>query len=143
MGDNNRNLKKMLKRFKPDGFDWMNFVLTRRNPFTFHHIEPRSEGGSDTIENGAILTRRAHDLLHLLEYVCPDAYDDLQDIFARINASKGPLTDDIIEEIDDIMYMIFNKEHYAFKIDVDLSYYRDFYYNGVRRDRPKAKRLRK
>ncbi len=128
MGENNRNLKKLIKIYKPDGYDWMNFALTRRNPYTFHHILSRSDGGKDLVENGAILTRRAHDLLHLLEFVCPEAYNDLQIVFDKINKSYKPLTEDIIYEIDTILYNIFNKENYAFKIDTDLSEYIEMYY---------------
>ena len=128
MGDNNKNLKKMIKIFKPNGFDWMNFVITRRNPYTFHHIKSRSEGGADSIENGAILTRRAHDLIHLLEFVCPSAYKDLQDVFIRINRSHKPLDEEIISEIDGILYDIFSKEKYEFRMDTDLSEYEEIYH---------------
>ncbi len=141
MGDNHRNLKRMLEIYKPNGFDWMNFVVTRRNPFTFHHIVSRSDGGEDTISNGAILTRRAHDLLHILEYVCPEAYADLQDVFMRINESNRPLTNEFFEEINNIMYMIFNKGYYDFRIDIDLSDYCEFFYHPIRKE--KTKKLRK
>ncbi len=141
MGDNNDNLKRMLKKYKPDGVDWMNFVLSRRNPLTFHHIVPKSEGGEDTIENGAILTRRAHDLIHILEYACPDAYIDLQNIFVKINTSKHALTNDLIEEIDDILYNVFTHNGYDFKIDIDLSSFSEIYY--MRRKKYKGKVLRK
>ena len=141
MGDNNKNLKKMLKIYQPNGYDWMNFVLTRRNPYTFHHIVSRSDGGEDDISNGAILTRRAHDLLHILEYICPFAYDDLEDIFIRINESGKPLTDEMIREVDNILYSVFTKDGYEFKIDVDLSEYIDIYYHQERKR--KIKKIRK
>lgn len=141
MGDNNHNLKKMLKIYKPTGVDWMNFVLTRRNPYTFHHIVSKSEGGEDTIRNGAILTRRAHDLLHLLEYVCPDAYGDLEDIFILINDSNEQPTKEMIEKIDKILYFVFTKQYYEFKIDIDLSEYCDLYYHQEKRE--KTKKIRK
>ncbi len=140
MGDNNKNLKLMIRKYKPDGYDWMNFTLTRRNPYTFHHIISRSDGGEDSIDNGAILTRRAHDLLHLLEYVCPDAFEDLQNVFIRINQSHKCVTDDDICEIDDILYGVFNQEGYKFNIDVDLSRYIDLYY-GIKKN--KVKKLKK
>ena len=38
-------LKTMLNIYKPKGVDWMNFVLKRKNPYTFHHIIPKSNGG--------------------------------------------------------------------------------------------------
>ena len=137
MGVNNRNLKKLINIYKPDGYDWMNFVLTRRNPFTFHHIVSRCEGGEDTIKNGAILTRRAHDLLHLLEYICPDAYDDLQEIFIHINDTKNQPSDEIITKIDQILYYVFTKQYYDFPIDIDLSEYSDLYYHQEKKDKTK------
>ena len=122
-------LKIMLKQYEPNGVDWMNFVLTRKNPFTFHHIIPRSDGGDDVIENGAILTRRAHDLIHILEHACPEAYNDLQEIFIRINESQMPATNEILNEIDDILYNVFNHEKYEFAVDIDLSNFANIYYN--------------
>ena len=140
MGDNNRNLKIMIKKYKPDGFDWMNFALSRRNPYTFHHIVSRSDGGGDSVLNGAILTRRAHNLLHILEYVCPKAYQDLEDIFIRINCSNKPVTNELIKEIDDIMHAIFTNDGYDFIIDTDLDDYIEFYYGS---NRNKVKKLKK
>ena len=123
------NLKIMVKKYKPDGIDWMNFVLTRKNPFTFHHIISRSNGGEDTVENGAILTRRAHDLIHILEYACPEAYNDLQEVFMEINASNKPPTFEIFNKIDDILYNLFNHEKYEFLVDIDLANFANIYYN--------------
>ncbi len=140
MGDNNYNLKKMFKIYKINGFDWMNFALTRRNPYTFHHIVSRSNGGADSIENGAILTRKAHDLLHLLEYICPDAYRKLQIIFTEINVSRKAPSEEHIHEIDEILHDVFSGNGYEFIIDVDLSEFSDIYY-GNRKS--KVKKLRK
>ena len=130
MKNNNiSNLKIMIKKFKPNGIDWMNFVLTRKNPFTFHHIISRSIGGEDSIENGAILTRKAHDLIHILEYACPDAYNDLQEIFTEINSSNTNPKYEILNKIDDILYNVFNHEKYEFLVEVDLSNFENIYYN--------------
>ena len=140
MGDNLDNLKLMIRKYKPDGIDWMNFVLTRRNPFTFHHIVPKSDGGEDSVDNGAILTRRAHDLIHILEIACPDAYIDLQNVFIKINESKHPITDDVLEEIDDILYNVFTHSGYDFKIDVDLSLFSEIYYKNSKKNKGKVLR---
>ena len=129
MGDNNTNLKQMLKIYKPNGYDWMNFALTRRNPYTFHHIVSRSVGGKDNIKNGAILTRRAHDLLHILECICPNAYIKLSELFNRINASKNSPNDEIIAEVDSILYDVFHGEE-EFVMNIDLSEYSDIYYKN-------------
>ena len=142
MGDNNRNLKKMLKIYRPNGYDWMNYALTRRNPYTFHHIVSKSEGGTDTIRNGAILTRRAHDLLHLLEYICPDAYDDLEEVFIMINDSNRPPINEIIERVDEILFFVFTKQKYEFKVDIDLSDYSDLYYRQEKKIKSKNQKKR-
>ena len=139
MGDNVDNLKIMIKKYKPNGIDWMNFVLTRRNPFTFHHIVSKSDGGEDSIDNGAILTRLAHDLIHILEYMCPDAYNDLQSVFIKINESKRPITNETLNEIDEILYNVFNHIGYEFKIDVDLSSFSKIYYKNNKKNNKKNK----
>ncbi len=46
----------------------MGYVLQPDDVFTFHHlIIPNKLGGTYTIENGAILVRRSHTYLHLIE----------------------------------------------------------------------------
>ena len=140
MGDNSSNLKKMIRIYKPNGLDWMNFALSRRNPYTFHHIVSRSNGGGDDIQNGAILTRKAHDLLHILEYVCPLAYLDLEELFIEINISKKTPDGDIIKKIDNILHSVFFENVYKFIIDTDLSEYSDIYYE---KRKTRIKRLRK
>ena len=129
MGENNNNLKRMLKIYKPNGYDWMNFALTRRNPYTFHHIVSRRYGGEDNINNGAILTRRAHDLLHILECICPTAYSKLTELFNKINSSKESPNDEIIAEIDSILYDVFHGDE-VFLMSMDLSEYSNIYYKN-------------
>ncbi len=140
MGDNLHILKIMLKKYKPEGVDWMNFILSRRNPYTFHHIISRHDGGEDDVSNGAILTRNAHDLLHILEYACPDAFADLQEIFVKINYSAKPVSEKTLDEIDDILYRVFTQDGYEFLIDVDLSEYMDSYYHGSRKSKKKIRK---
>ena len=43
----------------------------------------KKNGGDKSIDNGAILTKRAHVLLNALERCCPDAYNDLQKVFGN------------------------------------------------------------
>ena len=125
-----RIIKKMIDIFQPMGTDWMNFALSRRNPYNYHHIVERRNGGDISVDNGAILTRRAHTLLHLLETACPEAYNDLQNVFVQINLSKRPPTDEIIREIDEILFKVLVSQEYEFNCDIDLSYYRVLYHEG-------------
>lgn len=92
--------------YNPDGFDWMNFKVTKDNPYTYHHIIEKKHGGKKTVENGAILTFDAHSLLNLLDRYCPVEYEALQNIFRRINASNEPPTSEMMQEIDLILYQV-------------------------------------
>ena len=98
-----RALKILVDIFEPNGYDWMNFSLSKSNPYTFHHIVEKSRGGEKSVDNGAILTKNAHTFLNKLEKVCPDAYNDLQVVFAKINGTKQPVTQEIVDEIDEIL----------------------------------------
>ena len=109
--------------YNPDGFDWMNFKLTKDNPYTFHHIVERRSGGDKSVENGAILTLCAHQLLNILDSFCKDAYNDLQNIFIKINTSNEPPTYEIMKEIDDILYKLFFTNDYHFRIDLNSKDY--------------------
>ena len=128
-----RALKILVDIFQPNGTDWMNFTLTKSNPYTYHHIVEKSKGGEKSVDNGAILTRKAHTLLHTLEKVCPDAYNDLQQVFAKINGTRQPVTEEIINEIDEILKKVLITHEYEYKVDVDLSPYCDYYYMGKRK----------
>ena len=128
-----RVLRIMIDIFQPEGIDWMNFGISRDNPYTYHHIVERSKGGDKSIDNGAILTRRAHTFLHTLEKVCPDAYNDLQEVFSKINDSKKPVMEEYIREIDDILYKVLVSHEYEFLEDMDLSSYNGSYLEGRRR----------
>ncbi len=123
-------LRILVDIFEPNGVDWMNFKLSRDNPYTYHHIVKKSNGGDKSIDNGAILTRRAHSFLHMLEKSCPDAYNDLQNVFMKINGSKNPPTEEIIREVDEILYKIFISQEYEFIDNIDLSNYHVQYFEG-------------
>ncbi len=111
--------------YNPDGFDWMNFKLTKENPATFHHIKEKRDGGKKTIENGAILSSFAHQLLNILDLFCPDAYNDLQNVFIKINGSGEPPTIEIMQEIDDILQKLFCTEEYQFRVDMNDAKHRN------------------
>ena len=119
-------LKQMLEIYQPNGIDWMGFKVTRKNPYTFHHIQERRNGGRNEIQNGAILTKEAHAYLNYLENFCPMAYDEYQGIFRYINSLNGPIPPEIYDDIYDVIYslaydiensdrFVFNKEPRNFK----------------------------
>lgn len=100
----NTVLCQLIKIFDAKHIDWMGYKVTKKNPYTYHHILERRHGGKLTIDNGAILTRDAHDHLNYLEAYVPEAYDDWQRFFRYINAKKTPLSKDDLEVIKLITY---------------------------------------
>ena len=93
------------------------------NPYTYHHIIEERSGGHTTIENGAILTESAHNLLNVLDCFCYKAYDDLQKEFRKINGSGLPPTNEIMKEIDAILYKVFFTDEYRFNRDISMDKY--------------------
>ena len=64
--------KLMIREFKIKelGYDFMGYSLQQDDIFTFHHlIIPNKLGGTSTIDNGAVLFRRSHTYLHLIESI--------------------------------------------------------------------------
>lgn len=102
-------LSELLSIFYPDGIederDWMGYPLTNKNRPTYHHIEKVCELKSKkvstiaTLKNGAILGKKAHETLNILETKDPELYECWQYIFYVIN-NMG------IYPIDDVWKMI-------------------------------------
>ena len=118
-------LSKMIDVYEPDGEDWMGFKLSSDNQYTFHHIRERRCGGREEVENGAILTNRAHQFLNHLDCYHKDAYNAYQEIFKRINKSNGPIDDDLREDIYFMMLDVFYYNIYHIAQD-ELQFYDEF-----------------
>lgn len=101
-----KKLSEMIQIFKPNGIDWMGYRMTEDNPYTFHHIVEKRDGGSLTIDNGAILTEKAHKKLNFYDLFCKEAYNEYQRLFKIINKSKAPIADEMYEEIYYLAYRI-------------------------------------
>lgn len=84
----------LIRIYKPKGRDWMNFKMKKNNPYTFHHIVKKEHNGSNDVTNGALLTNKAHQLLHIMENDDPLLFDVLNLIFKEINDSKKPPTEE-------------------------------------------------
>jgi len=112
-------LSQLIKIFEPKNVDWMGYKVTKQNPYTYHHIKEKRKGGKATIDNGAILSRQAHDHLNYLELYVPDAYNDWQNLFRYFNALKRPLTEKEHELIEKISYYetLYEERKYPRKIN--------------------------
>ena len=95
--------KEMLKIYKPiSNLDWLNYTIVRKEDMTYHHIVKKSEGGNQTIENGALLMPISHQYLHLIEYIDLDTYVFINKMFEIINKQRYEPTNeqrDILEYI--------------------------------------------
>lgn len=92
----------MKKVYGVKDYDWMKFRITKENPLTYHHIKKDADGGKKDVYNGALLTELAQSYLHQIEKDAPEIYDELNNIFLKINRSKKEITKkerDIIERL--------------------------------------------
>lgn len=71
---------------------WMGYRVSRTNPYTFHHIRKDSSGGKRELNNGAVLTKHAHNDLNLIERKAEKYYKELNRLFKALNKSKSPPT---------------------------------------------------
>ena len=109
-----KNKKVMIEMLKIWGYpkkDWMGYPITKKNYVSYHHINEKRNGGLETVENGAILTRTSHLLLHRIELLNYDLYLKWQLLFLEINASRRPLDDYFLAKIGHLKRE--TKEFYA------------------------------
>jgi len=78
-------VKLMIDIYNLDGIDFMGYTVSKDNPYTFHHLIKRCHGGKETIENGAILTKDAHEYLHLIETRDLKLYEYINNVLMQIN----------------------------------------------------------
>lgn len=64
---------------------FMGYKVSKDNPYTFHHLKKKEHGGKQEIKNGAILTKIAHQYLHILENRDKELYDLLNNVLWQIN----------------------------------------------------------
>ena len=82
---------------------WMGYKLSKKNPFTYHHIIEKRNGGGVTIDNGAILTRIAHDDLNRIEQARRCYYNELNKLFKELNETRRPPTKEYYMEVYDVL----------------------------------------
>ena len=98
----NNRTKGLIKIFKPNGRDWMLYKVTKDNPYTFHHIEERKNGGKYTLDNGALLTHNAHELLNVMEKNDIELYEMWQKLFRDISKTQAHPTMEHIDRMKEL-----------------------------------------
>ena len=103
-------IKIMINQYNVQKIDWMGYKLNKDNPYTYHHIVKREHGGKETIENGAILTRIAHEYLNILEIRDREKYIYVNNVLKQINEQGfGPLKRQLLAI--DFILKAFEKDH--------------------------------
>lgn len=91
-------MQELIRLFNPK-IDWMGFIITPKNYISYHHIDEKRNGGKETVDNGAILSRTSYMLLHKIEHFNKDLYLKWQLLFIDINLTRKPLTEDTLQKI--------------------------------------------
>lgn len=101
-------LRKMIEIYKITDKDWMNFSISIENYLTYHHIDKKENGGLEDIKNGTILTKKAHDLLHMIEKRNNQIYIQINELLKEINNSNNLLDTSKKEQIVELIYKYIN-----------------------------------
>ncbi len=78
--------------------DWLHYPVTKRNIMTLHHIIKRCDGGDLSIDNIALLTKKAHQNLHTCEVRDIVLYNEINNFFDEIVLLGSPLDNYLINE---------------------------------------------
>lgn len=104
--------KLMIDQYNVKKIDWMGYKLNKDNPYTYHHIFKKENGGKETIGNGAILTRIAHEYLHKIECKDIELYNYINNVLKQINEQGfEPLKRQLLAV--DFILRQFEKEHFG------------------------------
>lgn len=107
-------LNLMIDYYNLKGIDFMGYKVGKHNPYTYHHIFKKCNGGNETLENGAVLTKNSHQYLHIIESRDVEIYNQINNMLRQINEQGfGPLERQILA-IDYIL-RIFESEHFGDK----------------------------
>lgn len=90
---------EMLNIYKPIDIDWMGYKISKKNPLTYHHIKEVSKKGKKKVDNGALLTKKAHNLLHEIQKYNLKLYNEWQQLFREINETHSIIDDMNLEKI--------------------------------------------
>ena len=80
----------------------MHLAITKNNSLTIHHIQEVACGGSTTLDNAALLGKKYHRILNMLESRDYGLYFAWNDLFRDINVAKRPPSDEYVKEMIDL-----------------------------------------
>ena len=89
--ENKLLLQELIEIYNPTNYDWLSYQITKNNILTLHHIIKAADGGELSIENAALLTKRAQRVLHMCEYKDFILYSEINEFFKEIISYGMPL----------------------------------------------------
>jgi len=95
--------KLMINEYNLKKIDFMGYVVSKENPYTYHHIKKRCQGGKEESKNGAILTKVAHEYLHIIESRDLELYNYINNVLKQINEQYH---EPLLRQILAIRYML-------------------------------------
>lgn len=69
-------LLEMFKIYGKPTKCWMGYPITAKNYISFHHITEKRNGGKDEISTGALLSRKSYEMLHQIEQIDINLYQE-------------------------------------------------------------------
>lgn len=85
------------------GYDFMGYTKDGNGDYSFHHLlVPRRENGNCTIQNGAVLFRKPHDYLHIIEDYDLDIFYAITSEMVDMNVKRYLDTKNLLK-IDDLL----------------------------------------
>lgn len=104
-------LRLMINQYNIHKIDWMGYKVNKDNPYTYHHCYVKKEhGGKETIENGAVLTKIAHEYLNIIESRDIELYNLINNVLKQINEQGFMALERQLLAIDAMLKM-FEKDH--------------------------------
>lgn len=106
-----KNITKiMINQYGINKIGWMGYKVSKDNPYTYHHLKKKCDGGKEVISNGAILTKIAHEYLHIVESKDMELYNYINNVLRQINEQNfAPLKRQLLAI--DAMLMMFENAH--------------------------------
>lgn len=95
--------KRMIRIYELTDKCFMGFSVKQDSKFTFHHCIKKEYGGSNSIDNGAILTKEAHQFLNYLEINNYELYYLINCILIEISKGKQHPSNEQWKEIHDLI----------------------------------------
>lgn len=103
MTEEKKLIKELIIIFDIKDIDFLGYPITKDNPLQYHHIVFKQNGGKTTLDNGSLLTAKAHSLFHKIvnnQYITSKK---ITREFKKLNESKMPPTKEYYENIKNFL----------------------------------------